>query len=153
MEGYRHILRTDEVWKLLGRTQRFYNWYTKLLLGCQSWSMSCVMLDVSGRPRWDNLTASLSTPWSVDIEKHVIRSVEYKGKKERAPGPLLNFDGMTIPGIFYAEARTQPVFEGLRRCKFHSQGAFTLADTRMQARASESSPGQHGLVHSLVLPP
>ena len=35
LEGYRILLRAEEVWALLKRGQKFYNWATKLMLGCK----------------------------------------------------------------------------------------------------------------------
>ena len=32
MEGYRVVLRIEEIWPLLARAQSFPNWFTKLLL-------------------------------------------------------------------------------------------------------------------------
>ena len=56
--------------------------------------------------RKDNLTAELSDAWQVDLEKHIIRKVGYKGRQINVTDMdiQLPWDAFTLPGVFFAVA-------------------------------------------------
>ena len=114
IDGYSLLFRVQELWPLLARQQPFHNWYTKLTLGfvIRVTDIHRRARDVIEalpeleRARKDNLTASLSSAWRVDLQRHILRKMGYKGSAATSSEILLAFDAMTLPAVFFAVART-----------------------------------------------
>ncbi|CAE7244854.1 unnamed protein product, partial [Symbiodinium sp. CCMP2592] len=78
--GYRLLLRTEEVWKLLALRTQYCNWYTRLSEGN---------------------TKDIATDWQIDFWIHLVRPQSYKGQKNLETSVRINFEGMTFLGFFF----------------------------------------------------
>ena len=111
LEGYRHLMRAEELWLLARRKQSFTNWYTKLLLvyilyayiytpcGCSAALLLWVHCDL----RQSGNGLQVAEAWSVDVAKHFIRKHTYKGHRPQVLQNRLrvSFDGCTLPAAVF----------------------------------------------------
>ena len=111
MEGYRHLLRAEEVWLLARRKQSFTNWYTKLNLDCREHFHGFSLM--FSRRQWDARQSGsglqLAEAWAVNVSKHVIRKSTYKGRRPHVLKDRLRvtFDGCTLPAAVFTDLSRQ----------------------------------------------
>ncbi|CAE6965504.1 unnamed protein product [Symbiodinium sp. CCMP2592] len=60
MQGYTFLWRSEELWQVLQRTQKFHNWFSKL---------------------HDQQASQLSEAWKVRVAVHFIRREDYRGQQ------------------------------------------------------------------------
>ncbi|CAE7218603.1 unnamed protein product [Symbiodinium sp. CCMP2592] len=65
INGYRFLLRAEEIWSLTKRAQQFTNWYTKLQ---------------------DGLGLDVADAWKIDVNQHMVRKATYKGSLKISRG-------------------------------------------------------------------
>ena len=95
------------------------------------------------------MTADMSAAWVIDVDTHIVRAPDYRGKKIEAGKQKIRlaFDGFTIPGILFAVpclmtascalfpfADVTSSFK-LRPCRF-----FKFAVARLSCRRDASLP-------------
>ena len=127
--GYRHLLRAEEIWLLARRKQAWSNWFTKLSLdptrslhvGPRS-RCYCSML-----PRQSGNGLELASAWAVDVAQHFLRKTSYKGNRSHVLKDRLRvtFDGCTLPAAFFTDFGLQ-LFGGLGLMPNWPQARHTL---------------------------
>lgn len=52
------------------------------------------------------MTAEIAAAWKIEVSRHIVRKVDYKGKKADAAEQSLKFafDGFSLPGLLYTAA-------------------------------------------------
>ncbi|OLQ00711.1 hypothetical protein AK812_SmicGene16606 [Symbiodinium microadriaticum] len=65
LQGYRYLLRAEEIWGMAKRAQHFTNWCTKLQ---------------------DGLGLDVAEAWKVDVDVHMVRKASYKGRLKISRG-------------------------------------------------------------------
>ena len=106
LQGYRYLLRAEEIWSMTKRAQHFTNWCTKLPLDCtvqpQNLSRFNFMPSIHSA-RQDGLGLDVAEAWKVDVNVHIIRKASYKGSGARVDATRLKipFDGLTLPGTLF----------------------------------------------------
>ncbi|CAE7802321.1 unnamed protein product [Symbiodinium sp. CCMP2592] len=82
LEGYRILLRAEEVWAITKRSQLYSNFFTKLQ---------------------DGLALDIAESWRLHVDTHMIRKSSYKGHGSKvAPNRIkIPFEGLTLPGAIF----------------------------------------------------
>ena len=163
-DGYQLLFRVNELWPLLSRQQAFFNWFTKLNFGRmlkQQCAVKHAMMRLSTTPhlgRKDNVTAALANEWRIDVYRHVLRKVGYKGSQVQLDPDRIqvSFDALTLPAVFFTVSCL---------CSSHAwvtmtlavllhglAGCIAVANQRMQDHTAEWSNGWPGATDCKLLP-
>ena len=113
IEGFRLLLRCEELWRLQQRAQQFFNWFSKLPLECKNFETNWhvgflrLALTVSGvKLREGGQMLEVASAWRIDLTMHVIRKHTYRGQRAQVLQDRirLGFDALTLPASFFADA-------------------------------------------------
>ena len=113
LQGYRCLLRAEDIWLLTKRKQSFTNWFTKLLP-----DINYYVREEFDKPirealygprkllshvRQDGSGLDISNAWLIDVSVHYIRKVSYKGSRSQVLKNRLRlaFDGLTYPAAIF----------------------------------------------------
>ena len=81
--------------------------------------------------RKDNLTASLADDWRIDVHRHVLPKVGYKGAQlpEDPERIQVSFDALTLPAVFFTESQPNAVGIISTCLSLHVSSSFILTST------------------------